>query len=140
MTSNPEPVLLYKPLTCVACGQSLLGGGDQFSAGGPGKGLTSRIFTKVLPRASLPPLYLPSYLPIYLPTYLPIHLSTYLPTYISTYLPTYLPHYLPTCVSSGPGKGLTSRIFTKVLPTPPLQLPTYLLTYLPTYLPSYLGS
>ena len=28
--------------------QSLLGGGDQFSAGGPGKGLTSRIFRNVL--------------------------------------------------------------------------------------------
>lgn len=28
--------------------QSLLGGGEQFSAGGPGKGLTSRIFTNVL--------------------------------------------------------------------------------------------
>mmetsp|Transcript_24481 Transcript_24481/g.55861 ORF Transcript_24481/g.55861 Transcript_24481/m.55861 type:complete len:507 (-) Transcript_24481:184-1704(-) len=37
-----------KDLLAAATLQSLLGGGDQFSAGGPGKGLTSRIFTKVL--------------------------------------------------------------------------------------------
>jgi mitochondrial-processing peptidase subunit alpha len=37
-----------KDLLAAAALQSLLGGGDSFSAGGPGKGLTSRIFTNVL--------------------------------------------------------------------------------------------
>ena len=37
-----------KDLLAAATLQSLLGGGDQFSAGGPGKGLTSRIFTRIL--------------------------------------------------------------------------------------------
>jgi processing peptidase subunit alpha len=37
-----------KEVVAAAVLQSLLGGGEQFSAGGPGKGLTSRIFTNVL--------------------------------------------------------------------------------------------
>jgi len=37
-----------KEVVAAAVLQSLLGGGDQFSAGGPGKGLTSRIFRNVL--------------------------------------------------------------------------------------------
>ena len=37
-----------KDVVASAVLQSLLGGGDQFSAGGPGKGLTSRIFRNVL--------------------------------------------------------------------------------------------
>jgi processing peptidase subunit alpha len=37
-----------KDLLATAALQSLLGGGDSFSAGGPGKGLTSRIFANVL--------------------------------------------------------------------------------------------
>jgi len=37
-----------KDMLALATLQSMLGGGDQFSAGGPGKGLTSRIFRNVL--------------------------------------------------------------------------------------------
>lgn len=37
-----------KNMLAAAALQTLLGGGDSFSAGGPGKGLTSRLFTNVL--------------------------------------------------------------------------------------------